>query len=233
MVAENRSKKIYEGEGDRLMAADQSSNGERVVLVPDIQPGKLINISPHIRIMWGQHLLEDLLIGRYHSFVCAVNTDDNSHGIISQLATLLPTGQWSERAITAHALRFSAGTERVKIIKYEMDMVEALAILRPTGAAHLTVAHLGSAFGIIAEMLRHRSSRLPCASVSFLGARANALVDGRGAEPSFETVLRIMFEAGFYGDVYPAPSMWSKSDVRVYPRYPFPPSLDQMREGGS
>jgi hypothetical protein len=233
MVAPNRPKRIYEGEGDRLMTSAETSDNERVILVPDTQPGKISNISPHIRIMWGQHLLEDLLIGRYHSFVCAVNTQDNSHGIISQLATLLPTGQWSEHAITSHAVRFSAGTERAKIIKYEMDMVEVLAILRPPGASYLTVEHLGSAFRIIAEMLRHRSSRLPSTSVSFLGARANALVDARGAEPSFETVLRTMYEAGYYGDVYPTFSMWSKSDVRVYPRYPFPATLDQMREGGS
>jgi hypothetical protein len=215
------------------MTTDEMSYNERVVLIPDSDPGKVTSISPYIRIMWGQHLLEDLLVGRYRSVVCAVNTLDNSHGIISRLATLLPTGQWSERAITSHALRFSAGTERVKIIKYEMDMLEALAILRPPGTEHLTVEHLSHAFRIIAEMLRHRSSRLPTASVSFLGARANALVDDRGTEPSFETVLRTMHEAGFYGDVYPTPSMWANSDVRVYPRYPFPATLDQMREGGS
>jgi hypothetical protein len=82
-------------------------------------------------------------------------------------------------------------------------------------------------------MIRHRTTRLPTASVSFLGARANLLVDERGVEPSFETVLRTMHEAGFYGDVYPAPAMWSNPDLGVYPRYPFPAALDQMRDGGS
>jgi len=97
----------------------------------------------------------------------------------------------------------------------------------------LNVDHLASAFRIISEMIRHRTTRLPTASVSFLGARANALVDERGVEPSFETVLRVMHDAGFHGDVYPAPAMWSNSDLGVYPRYPFPAALDQMRAGGS
>jgi hypothetical protein len=233
LVASNQPQKIYEGDGDRLMAVERAAPGEHIVMIPDAMPGKVPDATPHIRIMWGQHLLEDLVLGRYRSLVCAVNTRDNSRGIIGQLAALLPTTQWNEQSVTAYALRFSAGPERVKIIKYEMDMLEVLAILRPPGAEHLTVDHLASAFRIISEMIRHRTTRLPAASVSFLGARANALVDERGAEPSFETVLRVMYEAGFHGDVYPAPAMWSNSDLGVYPRYPFPAALDQMRAGGS
>lgn len=233
MVASNQSQKMYEGDGDRFMTIEPAAPGERIVMIPDAMPGKVPDTRPHIRIMWGQHLLEDLLLGRYRSFVCAVNARDNSHGIISQLAALLPTAQWNEQSVTAYAVQFSHGTERVKIIKYEMDMLEVLAILRPPGTAHLTVDHLAAALRIISEMIRHRTTRLPTASVSFLGARANALVDEHGVEPSFETVLRVMHEARFYGDVYPAPAMWSNSDRCVYPRYPFPAALDQMRGGGS
>jgi hypothetical protein len=233
MAASNPSHKIYDGDGDQLLAIERTAPGEHIVMIPDAVPGKVPDPRPHIRIMWGQHLLDDLLLGRYRSVVCAVNTRDNSRGIIGQLAALLPTAQWNEQSVTEHALRFSAGPERVKIIKYEMDVLEVLAILRPPGAAQLTVDHLASAFRIISEMIRHRTTRLPTASVSFLGARANALVDERGVEPSFETVLRVMHDAGFHGDVYPAPAMWSNSDLGVYPRYPFPAALDQMRAGGS
>jgi hypothetical protein len=188
--------------------------------------------KPHVRIMWGQHLLEDLLLGRYRSLVCAVNTQDNSHGIIGQLATMLPTTQWDERSVTAYASQFSGGDNRVKVIKYDMDMIEVLAILRPPRAAHLTLDHLSSAFRIIAEMIRHRGTRLPTASVSFLGARANALIGDNNKEPSFEAVLRTMYHAGYYGDVYPSPAMWQLSQVGLYPRYPFSAALDRMRNGG-
>ena len=146
MVALNQSQKIYEGDGDQFMTIERTAPGERIMMIPDAMPGKVPDTSPHIRIMWGQHLLEDLLLGRYRSFVCAVNTRDNSRGIIGQLAALLPTTQWNEQSVTAYAVRFSAGVERVKIVKYEMDMLEVLAILRPPGAAHLTVDHL--VFGV-------------------------------------------------------------------------------------
>jgi hypothetical protein len=233
MVASSHSHKIYEGDGDQFMVIERYAPSQRIVMIPDAMPAKIPGTRPHIRIMWGQHLLDDLLLGKYRSFVCAVNTQDNSHGMIGQLAALLPTGQWNPQSVTEYAVRFSVGPDRTKIIKYEMDMLEVLAILRPPGAPRLTVDHLASAFKIIAEMIRYRTTRLPAASVSFLGARANALVDEHGVEPPFETVLRVMYDAGFYGDVYPAPGMWSNPDLGVYSRYPFPEALDQMRDGGS
>ena len=49
----------------------------------DCQP----DTTPRIRIMWGQHLLEDLLAGRYRSLVLAVNAEDNSSGIIASSPT--------------------------------------------------------------------------------------------------------------------------------------------------
>src|SRR5438552_711670 len=93
--------RIYNGDGDALMSRDRRDPGERIMIVPDALPGKTPQDRPHLRILWGQHLLEDLLLGRYRSLVCAVNTRDNSHGIIGQLATLLPTTQWDEKSVTA------------------------------------------------------------------------------------------------------------------------------------
>ena len=81
-------------------------------------------------------------------------------------------------------------------------------------------------------MVRRKTQRLPTASVSFLGAHANKLVDEHDREPSFETVLRSMHDSGFTGDVYPAPWMWESAPTAVYARYPFPASLEAMREGG-
>jgi hypothetical protein len=120
----------------------------------------------------------------------------------------------------------------VKVLKYDMDVVEVLAILRPAGHEHLTVQDLASAFKIVADMIRRKPGRSPSAAVSFLGARANLLADKEGQEPSFETVLRAMHEGGYTGDVYPSPAMWRLGNVGMYPRYPFPPGLNQMREGG-
>ena len=117
-------------------------------------------------------------------------------------------------------------------MKYDMDMVEVLALLRPANRDHMTLTDLSVGFKIVSEMIRVRTSRLPSASVSFLGARSNALVDSNGNEPSFETVLRIMHQSGYTGDIYPAPAMWAAAPTAVYARYPFPPSVESMRHGG-
>jgi hypothetical protein len=70
-------------------------------------------------------------------------------------------------------------------------------------------------------------------TVSFLGARSNRLIDAAtGKEPSFEAVLKTMFEAGYRGDVYPATQLWRHGEVGVFPSYPFPRGLQRMREGG-
>jgi hypothetical protein len=224
--------RIYDGDGDQLMRGDRAPDVEHLLLVPDSFPSKTPDRKPRIRIMWGQHLLEDVVAGRYASLICAVNAEDNSHGIISQLASLLPTSQWDRNSITNHAKQFSAVGDRAKVIKYDMDMVEVLAILRPATRQNLTIEDLSKAFKVVAEMVQRKSSRRPTASVSFLEARANALVDRDGKEPSFETVLRTMCEAGYGGDVYPSPSMWRAGETGVYARYPFTGALDQMRGGG-
>jgi hypothetical protein len=114
-----------------------------------------------------------------------------------------------------------------------MDAVEVLAVLRPAGCDHLSMADLASAMPIVTQMINGRLDRQPSASVSFLGAHSNALRDAEGKEPSLETVLRLMHESGYRGDVYPAPSMWEAAPTALYARYPFPESLETMRQGGS
>src|SRR5207248_7641866 len=179
-------------------------------------PSKAPDRTPRIRLMWGQHLLEDLLAGRYRSLVCAVNGHDNSRGIIAQLAALLPTSQWDEESITSYAQHFARTGDRVKVLKFDMDMVEVLAVLRPAQSKQLTLEDLSTAFRIVSDMIRHKPDRQPSVSVSFLGAHANALVDANGREPCFEAVLRTMYEAGYTGDVYPSPAMWRLPAMALY-----------------
>ncbi len=230
MHTRTHTSRIYDGEGDQLMIDHQIQ--DRLIVLPDGSPSKQVDSSPHIRVMWGQHMLDDVVAGRYRSLVCAVNADDNSHGIISELASLVKTSQWSPETITSHTKMF-ANRETVTVIKFDMDTVEVLGLLRPTKQNHLTLKDLAHGMSVATEMIRRKPNlRNPAASVSFLGAQANALVDEHGKEPSFETVLRTMHEAGFAGDVYPAPWMWESAPTGVYARYPFPPSLDQMRMGG-
>ena len=71
-----------------------------------------------------------------------------------------------------------------------------------------------------------------------MAARANRLVEGGSGpnarrEPSFESVLRTMFNAGFRGDVYTSPAMWRFGHVGVFPTYPLPEGLERMRVGSS
>ena len=222
--------RIYEAGADQAVV--DMNVPQKLLILPDASPSSKPETTPRIRIPWGQHLLDDLLAGRYHSVVCAVNPDDNSHGIIGQLATLLPTSQWTPKTITDYAKQF-AENDKVSVLKYDMDAVEVLALLRPASHEHLTLDDLSEGFGVVTEMIRRRTSRLPTASVSFLGARSNRLVDAEsGHEPSFEAVLRAMYEAGYTGDVYPAPWMWESYPTALYARYPFPQSLEAIQRGG-
>ena len=230
-MLQEQAPQVYDGTGDALMQQAMSEPSRRIVLIPDSLPTKVPDPTRRIRILWGQHLLEDVLAGRYRTLVCAVNVADNRRGVIAQLAALIPTSQWDERTITATAAQFSAG-RRVKVLTYDMDLVEVLAVVRPPQKEFMTLDDLSAAFKVIAEMIQHDTTRLPTASVSFLGARANRLVDARGNEPTFETVLRLMYDAGYSGDVYPSPALWQIAPTGVFSRYPFSTALDQMREGG-
>ena len=219
---------IYEGPGDDLMGQGDIGG---LTLLPDAPATQRdADPVPRIRIMWGQRLIDDLVSGRYRTLVCAVNARDNSHGFINLLAKRLSTSQWQEPMITEYARHF-AQPNRVTVVKYDMDRVEVLALLRPRDHEQMTPDDLSAGFRIVSAMLNCRTERMPVASVCFLGARANRLVDSRGHEPSFETVLHRMYESGYRGDVYPAPWMWD-SATGVFPRYPFPETVKQMCEGG-
>ena len=221
---------IYEGAGDDL--AEQLDTGNRIILVPDAAAEQRDPDSvERIRILWGQRLIDDLICGRYRALVCAVNAKDNSHGIINLLAERLPTSQWREPMITEHARHF-VQPHTVSVVKFDMDRVKVLGLLRPAAHDHLTPHDIAAGFKIITAMLRNRPDRQPVASVCFLGARSNKLIDSDGHEPSFEMVLRSMYDAGYRGDVYPAPWMWESAPRGVFPRYPFPDSFKHMCDGG-
>lgn len=228
--------RLYDEGADDLMNSEMFP--DRVTLLPGatgrIEPGT------RIRIMWGQDMLRDLLDGRYRAMVCGVNGDDNSHGIIAQLVSLVRTSQWNEPAVTSYARMFqesvaihAAGDRQPYVLKYDLDSVLILALLRPRGRDHFTIQDLARGFETVVKMIHGRQERRPVASVSFMGARSNRLVGPDGREPSFEAVLRTMYEAGFRGDVYPSPAAWRYGQVGVFPSYPFPEGLDRMRAGSS
>lgn len=227
--------RLYDGDADELLATDLFP--ERVSLLPGQHKDKP---GERLRIMWGQDLLRDLLDGRYRTVVCGVNDQDNSHGIIAQLVELIPASQWSARGVTSFARMFqesvgihAAQDKEPYILKIDLDSLLILGVLRPKGREYFTVEDLGRGFRTVAKMLKDRRERTPVATVSFLNARANRLVGSGGAEPSFETSLRTMYEAGFRGDVYPSPTMWRSGQIGVFPSYPFPEGVERMRAGSS
>lgn len=231
--------KLYEGEGDALMTSPGRLQSEYVTLLPE--PPITVDKPGRIRILWGQQMLPDLLAGRYRAVVCSVNSEDNSHGIIAQLVDLTQTSQWTAKSVTSYAKMFSeaisihaADDREPYVLKYDLDSILILALLRPKGRDFFTLDDLSRGFQTITKMLQGRRERLPVATVSFLGARSNRLIESPGAkhEPAFESVLRTMYESGFRGDVYPAPRMWTMGHIGVFPSYPFPEGLDRMREGG-
>lgn len=228
--------RLYTGEADELMSGDKFP--ERVTLLP--APQTRIEPQRRIRILWGQDMLRDVLDGRYRAIICGVNEEDNSHGIIAQVVNLVTTSQWSVPAVTSYAKMFqesvsvhAAHDREPYVLKYDLDSVLILALLRPKGRDHFTLQDVARGFQTIGKMLQGRPERRPVATVSFLGARSNRLVNGNGAEPSFEQVLSVMYDAGFRGDVYPSPTLWRLGHVGVFPVYPFPEGLDRMRQGSS
>jgi len=227
---------LYEGEGEKLLRSEQFP--DRVTLLPG-EHGS-VRGRERIRILWGQDLLRDLLDGRYRTVICGVNDRDNSHGLIAQLVELVQTSQWSSQTITNYARMFqesvalhAARDREPYVLKFDLDSLLILAILRPKGKEHFTLEDLGRGFQTVAKMLHDRHERSPAATVSFLNAKANRLVGSDGQEPSFEAVLRTMFNAGYRGDVYTAPAMWRFADVGVFPTFPFPEGLERMRTGSS
>ncbi len=239
--APHGSLRLYEGETDHLLGAELAP--DRVTLLPgEAGPPSAASISSRerVRILWGQDMLRDVLDGRYRAIVCGVNDADNSHGIIAHLVELLQTSQWSARSVTSYAKMFqeSVGVHAARdrepyVLKFDLDSVLILGLLRPRGRDHFTLEDLAKGFATVDRMIADRRERLPVASVSFLNARVNQLRGRDGREPSFEAVLRTMFEAGFRGDVYPAPGAWKLAHVGVFPSYPFPAGVARMGEGSS
>lgn len=229
--------RLYDDEGDLLMQADKQA--DRVILLPSGDPKHASADRDRIRIQWGQHLLADLLAGRYRTIVCGINDDDNGHGIIGELLELVTTSQWSVKSATSYARMFhesvaihAAGDREPYVLKYDLDSLLILGLLRPAGRDHFTVEDLARGFATVTKMLAGRRDRQPVASVSFLGAKSNRLLDADGNEPAFETVLRTMYDAGYRGDVYPSLGMWELAPTGVFASYPFPDSLKVMRSGG-
>lgn len=232
--------KLYDDEGDLLLSAE--SFPDKVTLLPSgpIGAGVGPGAVERIRVLWGQDMLRDMLDGRYRAVVCAVNDTDNSHGIIAQLVDLIQTSQWTAKGVTSFARMFqesvsihAAKDREPYVLKYDLDSLLILALLRPKGRDHFTLDDISRGFSTVVKMLRGRRERQPVASVSFLNARANRLLGPDGREPSFETVLRTMYQAGFRGDIYPAPAMWRSGHVGVFPFYPFPEGVERMRAGSS
>ncbi len=222
---------IYDGDGDVLMEADRQAN--RLVIMPSGDPRKACPERHRIRIQWGQYLLADMMTRRYRTLICGVNPVDNSHGIISALGEMLPTSQWNNESITKYARGYAElSPDKVLVLKYDMDDVKVFALLRPLNRDAYTLDDLRTGFIKVAEMTETRWDRMPCASVSFLGAKSNRLVDKDGNEPSFESVLTTMYDAGYRGDVYPSVRMWELAPTGVFATYPFPESLKVMRSGG-
>lgn len=232
--------RLYDGDADTLVMPDLAP--EKLTLLPaaDKRMQRPEDAAERIRILWGQDLLRDLLDGRYRTVVCGVNDQDNSHGIISQVCDLVSTSQWTAKSVASYARMFqeavdihAAGDKEPYVLKFDLDSLLILAILRPKGRDHFTLHDLARGFRTVSKMLRDRRERWPAASVSFLNAKANRLAGPDGREPTFESVLRTMFESGFRGDVYTAPAMWGLGHVGVFPSYPFPAGLERMRAGSS
>ncbi len=232
--------RLYDGEAESLMLSDLAP--ERVTLLPAAggRVSRPEDAGERIRVMWGQDLLRDLLDGRYRTVVCGVNDIDNGRGMISQLCDLVSTSQWTAASVTSYARMFqesvsvhASGDKEPYVLKFDLDQLLILGLLRPRGRDHFTLHDLARGFRTVQKMIRDRRDRQPVATVSFLNAKANRLQGPDGREPSFESVLRTMFESGFRGDVYTAPEMWRFGHVGVFPSYPFPEGLERMRDGSS
>lgn len=228
--------RLYDDDADALMSSE--SLPDRVSLLPGA--GGRVEAGRRLRILWGQDMLRDVLDGRYRTVICGVNDEDNSHGIVAQLVSLVSTSQWTVPSLTSYARVFqeavsvhAANDKEPYVLKYDLDSILVLGLLRPHGRDHFTLKDLARGFQTVGRMLSGRVDRWPVASVSFLGARSNRLEDENGGEPSFESVLRTMYESGFRGDVYPSPQLWNFGHVGVFPSYPYPESLDRMRAGSS
>ena len=226
---------IYKGDGDQLLEASRET--QRVVLLPTGDP-RAVRGEHRIRIQWGQHMLDDLVEGRYRTVICGVNDEDNTHGVLGELLKLIPTSQWSLQSATSYARMFRnavavhAREDREPyVLKFDLDRLLILALLRPADRDHFTLEDIYRGFRTISKMLEGRRGRHPAATVSFLGAKSNRLFDSNMNEPSLEEVLDAMHKAGYDGDFYPPVRTWDNAPTGVFANFPFPESLERMRQG--
>ena len=229
--------RLYDGDGDRLL--EVASSQPQVRILPSGDP-RAVTGRPRIRLMWGQHILDDLDAGRYRTVICGINDTDNSKGVIAEILRLVPGSQWTLSSATSYARVFRdaislhAKEDREPyVLKFDLDRLLILALLRPNGRDHFTLEDLYRGFRTARTMIDGRRDRQPVATVSFIGAKSNRAVDHEGRDPSLEAVLRAMHTAGFEGDLYPPPSAWETSRVGAYAAYPFPESLERARDGSS
>lgn len=229
--------RIYEGDGDRLVEVPVA--GPKVTLLPSGDP-KTADATRHIRVMWGQHLLDDVVEGHYRTLICGVNDIDNTRGILGEILKLVPTSQWTLASATSYAKVFRSAVHvhakedrEPYILKFDLDRILILALLRPSDREHFTLEDIYRGFRTISRMLDGRADRRPVATISFLGAKSNRLLDHAEQEPSSEAVLKAMYDGGYQGDFYPPVSGWDSPRTGVFARYPFPAGVDRMREGSS
>jgi hypothetical protein len=178
-----------------------------------------------IRVLWGQSLLDDLEAGRYRTIVCGVNDSDNSQGVLGEILRLVPGSQWTVASATSYARVFrdavslhAKGDREPYVLKFDLDRLLVLGLLRPAGRHHFTLADLETGFATVRTMLEGRRDRQPVATVSFLGAKSNPVREAGGATPSLESVLAALHRAGFEGDFYPPLSAAGEGVMRA--RYP-------------
>src|SRR5690606_35399394 len=184
-MTSQRPPRLYDEEGDQLVQADRRA--DRIILLPQGDPKQASTERDRISIQWGQHLLTDILAGRYRTVICGVNAEDNSHGLIAQLVETVRTSQWTPNAVTSYARMFSesvavhaAKDREPYVLKYDLDTLLILALLRPKGRDHFTLEDLSHGFQTVNKMLRERRDRWPSATVSFLGAKSNRLIGPDG-----------------------------------------------------
>ncbi|MDG2030393.1 MAG: hypothetical protein P8J45_05250 [Phycisphaerales bacterium] len=233
----DRSIRIYKEDADLLVEATPSA--PCVMLLPQGDP-RSATARTKLRIQWGQHLLDDLVNGCYRTVVCGVNAENNTQGLLGELLKLIPTSQWTLESATSYAKMFRdavsihAREDREPyVLKFDLDRILILALLRPAGRDHFTLEDLYRGFKTIAKMMEGRRERQPAATVSFLGAKSNRLLDHQGEEPPFEAALEAIHKAGFEGDIYPPVELWNCAPTGVFGSYPFPDSVDRMRQGSS
>ena len=156
--------RLYDGEGDLLLQADKRS--DRVILLPWGDPRHASTDRDRIRIQWGQHLLADLVAGRYRTVVCAVNNVDNSRGILGELLDIVPTSQWNVKTATAYSHFFHESVavhaphdHEPYILKFDLDRLLIMALLRPRKQEYFTLRDVAHGFQTVTKMLAGR--RIP------------------------------------------------------------------------